>query len=353
MEFTVFKSARDTAPTILQQPWPWLCEIAGEFMALEKRRSDKLAHDAMIFGRCAGHRAKANVEFLSGLAADFDLGPTDPRYVTFDGMCDRLERERFAFIAYTTTANAAQHNRFRLLMPYARDVPFALCQPAWHACNGIFAGAIDASTKDESRLSFMPAEWIENPYLDKVKGLVTLAEPFNAMRVNINGKPILSDGDIAGLQFGLPTVATSVATTASAPAGAPRARTSTPSGSIAPLSAAERHRASYGKGRDDPCWRLLRDFDRSPLVTQAMRNPPTQPSDRVFKFLGAVAWRAVNKPYPITVEAMTTLAEQFCWKCLSRAPSAEIARRAEDALAFAIRNRDTQASKPSQPVAGI
>jgi len=325
MQITIFSNAKNTVPALYESDWDWMCDTIPLYLAVKLNRSAKLDHSAMIFGECDGPRAKANVRSLSGLAADFDLPSSDPRYVSFSAMCERLEDDGYAFIAYTTTANDEGENRYRLLMPYAHDVPFALCQPAWFACNAKFGGAIDPSTKDESRLSFLPADWQENPYSDPRKGEVTLTAPFNEVRVNRAGKPILSDVEIAAL---VPFATRR--TTGIAPS---RVRTSGVSATLCTdFSALERGVTN------EFSWQLLSDLRNSSLVTDAMLKPDTAPNDRVWRFMGQVAGRAVRNQTPINLQCLVALATQFCRECLNRDAPDELARRACDALEFAIRN---------------
>ena len=198
MEITVFKSARNTKNDNMEVTWDSLCDFMEEWTRVACHRSDKLNHHAMIFGRCCGPRNKSNIQFLSGLCADFDLGPADPRYVPFDDICDILDEMGFAYIAYTTTKSETAHNKFRLILPYARDIPVQFCAAAWHRCNEILGGGIDASTKDEARLSFLPADWQGNIFHDR-DNLIQMVNPFVAFRCNRNGNPILTDADITGL----------------------------------------------------------------------------------------------------------------------------------------------------------
>lgn len=324
MEITLFRGARDTAPDNFEVTWSELCEFVPGFMAIQRKRSEKLDHDALIFGRCEGRRAKSNARFLSGLAADFDTAPDAPGYVTFAATCDRLEREGFAFIAYTTTANEARHNRFRLVMPYAHDVPFELCQPAWHACNEKFGGAIDASTKDESRLSFLPADWTENPFSDPSKGAVTLAEPFNAVRLSMTGKPVLSAAEIASLSLSVGI--------------SEQRRCSAPPVFVDALREPERRSLAHGKGANDPAWMLLASLSHSPLVKPWMLEQlPFEKGQRDYRFMTAAAGNAIRANIPITADVVETLAEQFSRERLHREPPRDVARQAENALAWAFR----------------
>ena len=336
MDLTFFFNARDTSPLNANIGWEALCDLLEFTSRCEWRRSRKLDFPAMIFGLCEGRRANANIRHLSGLAADFDIGPDDPRYIGFDDMCDRMEREGYAFAAYTTTKNDGAHNHFRLVMPYAEDVPVQHCEAAWHASNAKFGDAIDASTKDPARLSFLPADWCQNPFADS-KGLVTLRDPFNALRVNVTGKPILSASEIAGL------------VTLTAPAGAPKGKPRTYC--VTPvLSARERASLAKGKALDDVAWRLLGDLN-GPLVAPWLRDElPLDPGNRDHRFMCAVASKAIRNNLPITTDIIVSLVAQFSRGLLHREPPHDAARQAENALAWAFRNAAEAA--PSQPGAG-
>jgi hypothetical protein len=335
VEITLFRGARDTAPDNIAVTWADLCTFAEESTVIERKRSHKLDHEALIFGRCEGRRSNANVRFLSGLAADFDTAPDQPRYVAFDGMCDQLEAEGFAFIAYTTTKNCRQHNKFRLLMPYARDVPVGSAKQAWQACNASFGGAIDGSTKDPARLSFLPATWTENPFHDG-KGVTTLAEPFNAVRVNVEGKPVLTFNQIDALDLTIDV------------------QRSAPPKNISPcsLSAIEHRRLAHGKGTEDAAWALLANLDHSPLVKPWMLEQlPLEEGNRDFRFMVAVANQAIRSNLPINAETIEVLAEQFSRRRLSRAPAFDAARQAENALAWALHHSvgASPTAEPRQP----
>lgn len=334
MEISLFKGANKTEPIIERYDWTELCALFEMFAVEPCRRSDKLDREAFIFGRCAGKRAKANIKFLSGLAADFDLSASDPRYIGFDDMCARLDAEGRAYIAYTTTANDAGHNHYRLVMPYAEDVPAERCQAAWYACNAKFGGAFDPATKDESRLSFMPADWTENPFQDRSKGTVQLHNPFNRIAVRTTGKPILSAGEIGELTV---------------PAASAAARTVQSSG--APLTDAERLAASRGKGIDDPYWQSATRLERNPLITPDILRIADVAGNRTYRFMLAVARRALVHGYPITAEALALLAEEFRAERLNKPPRADLPRQAQNALAFAVRSHPSGA--PCQSDAGV
>ncbi len=303
----------------------------------------------MIFGRCGGRRSNANMTQLCGLAADFDIGPDDPRYVSFHDMCDRMERDGYAFAAYTTTANDMAHNRYRLVMPYAAAISPELHPSAWKECDKLFHHAIDGSTKDAARLSFLPADWTENPFVDPAKGLVTLTDPFNAIRVSLEGKPILTSADLVAL------VEVSRDDRGNAHENRHRERIALKPYAVTPeaLTAAERQSLAQGKSSADLAWNLLTDLRRSPLVKPWVRDKlPFDAGGRDYRFMTAVATKAVQSNLPITTDVIVTLAEQFSRELLHRNPPHDAARQAENALAWAFRNFGASASGPSQPDVG-
>lgn len=324
MEVTLFKGAKNPAPENMEVTWETLCEFIGDMAGSECQRANKLNHYAMIFGRCVGRRANANIQFLSGLCADFDTEPTDAGYVSFDAMCDRLESDGYAYIAYTTTNNEAGHNRYRLVMPYARDIGPEQCVAAWHACNAKLGGQIDPSTKDPARLSFLSADWQNDIFWEK-GNLRQLVEPFNALRCG-NGKPVLDESEIDALSVSI----------------SPSDRTDSPWRDVVQLpalTATQAQKLAQGQKADAACWSLLASLQHSPLVTKWMRNElPNLAGNRDYRFLSFAASNAVAKKVPVNVDTLTDLAEQFSRKLLNREPPADIVRQAENALAWAFHN---------------
>lgn len=331
LDITLFVGARDVRPTNIEGTWEELCRELLDCHAFPFSRADKLDYAALIFGLCEGARANANVRYLSGLAADFDIGPDDNRYLSFDAMCDRLEREGLAFIAYTTTNNDAGHNKYRLLMPYARNVPVSHCRAAWLACNHKFAGSIDPGTKDPARLSFLPADWFG-------QGSKPLADPFNAIRVNVSGAPILSNAELDGLNrldFA-PAYVISLA--------APRTAASA-QGGVVRLTADEATRLACGQAPNASCWNILAGLETSPIVPRwLLERLPGEPGQRDYRFMLATAKRALAQRLPVDVTTLVTLAQQFSRERLHREPPHDVERQAENALAWALREAEKSAA---------
>lgn len=358
MNITYFPNAKDTKASPHTGDWQDIVAFMREAFDIERHRNDKLNAPAIIAGRCEGRRANANVRHLSFLAADFDIGPDDPRYLPFDAMCDRLDGQGLAYAAYTTTANDRPHNRYRLIMPLGRDVMPGDWLAVWEACNARFDGAVDKATKDPARLSFLPATWLGNPYFDKGKNKqVTLTDPFNAIRMRIEGEPVLSAAEIDAatlnsvFRFGDTAEASCPANhkTSPAPAGREIHYTYLPS----KLTADERDALSRGARQDAPCWSFIGKLETSPLVTRWMRDVlPHEAGSRDYRFLRYAARNAVKHSIPITVPTLCDLASEWSRSCLLREPPGSLAREAENALAWAFRAPMEQpletAPKPSK-----
>lgn len=327
MHITYFPSARETEPSPFELDWSGIISIMQTAFAGEWDRARKLDSPAIITGLCEGKRANANIRHLSLFAADFDIPPADDSYLSFDAMCARLDREGLAFVAYTTTANDIDHNRYRVIMPLGKDVPPAQWAGVWQACNTKFDNAVDPITKDPARLSFLPAQWQGNPYYDRGKRK-TLNQPFNAFRYSLLGHPILSVREIDAA--------------ASPPANTKQtARTRGVNGTAhttANLTADEASSLSRGNSPDAPCWRLIGSLETSPLITPWMRETlPTEPGSRDHRFCLYAALNAVKHNIPVSADILARLASEWSKVYLFRPAPADIARQAENALAWAIR----------------
>lgn len=341
MKITIFDGVNDTRPSIFEASWPELCEVFSEMSEdVTCHRSDKLNHKAMIPGLCVGRRANDNVEFLSALSADFDTYPDDPRYVGFHGFCDKLAREGFAFFAFTTTKNCKAHNRFRVVLPFAGEVPQELCRSAWQTCNEKFGSAIDPATKDPARLSFLPCAWTGNPFHDSTHGQMTLDEPFNAYRMKAKGNPILSAAEIAAL-------APMPGSVRSAPMVSPAIVRVGVSHSPA-FGGADWDAFAHGHKPDSPVWSLVRSIERSPYLSiRKLEKLAANPGARDYRFLLATLYRAASQKTPINIDVLVELAEQFSRNYLMRPPPDDLRRQAQNAFEFVISNPD-----PRQPEAG-
>lgn len=328
MEITFFAGAKIPAPIDNSDGLDWndLCDLMQGESELPRQRADKLHHNAMIFGRCLGSRNKQNIQFLSGLAADFDIGPADPRYRSFHDLCQYLDGLGYRYIAYSTTKSTEDHNKFRVLMPYARDIPVEYCQAAWHKCNAdFFNGAIDPSTKDEARLSFLPAKWEGDIFLEN-GNLIYNEKPHAAFRCRKHGAPVLSDKDVSAL-------------TISANKGKKTKPWAAGTIVLPILSTIQTEKLAQFHKPDAPCWALLADLNHSPLVTPWMRDElPQHEGNRDYRFMSYCASNAIQKNLPVNLDTLLVLAERFSTQKLNRPLPDDAMRQAQNALAWAYHN---------------
>lgn len=336
IEITLFASAQSTQAHTLQTgvTWPEIVDFCRGEAKVPRHRSNKLAAPALIAGRCEGTRANANVRFLSLICADFDLGPDDVRYRTFDDMVQYLAAEDLSFVAYTTTANTAGHNRYRIIMPLARNVSPTVWPAIWQAANAKFQNTFDPATKDPARLSFLPAHWIGNPYHDGRKGTVKLASPYNDFAAYDEGRPILSDDEIDGIEASQAAQALRQvsATRTHQRAGAQ------PHGAAQANPAASRANPSTLRplltGDVSPIAARWLTSLAGPLVTKFMRDTlPNIEGSRTHRFLCMAALRARDQEITINTDILHDLAAN--WLIQNGRPSPrDLLRQARNAIDF-------------------
>lgn len=328
-EFSLFTSAKATTPQESGRfTWPEFVDFCRDSHGDEYHRSHKLNAPAIIGGRCAGSRSNNNVRFLSMVAADFDIGPDDPRYRTFDDMVHHLMEHDIACVAYTTTSNTAGHNRYRVIMPLGHNVDASTWLTIWRAANNKFQGAFDAATKDPARLSFLPATWVGDTFTDARKGQVTLTGAFNDFAANAAGRPILDCSEIkAALATALPNPATSRPT--------PRRPASQTSGASLPNPATSRAHPQTALALTAVPFGLIRS-EKGPLVSHWMRHElPKLEGSRTYRFLQNAAMRAQAQGLTINIDVLTALATNWLLETRNAPPPHDLERQAQNALDFA------------------
>lgn len=308
MDITLYVSATNVIPINATLTFPELTEFLRSFTSTPWKtdKESKKRYRGFTPGRVITRRCSENAISLDGIAADFDIGPNDPRYLTFEQACQALVARGVQFIAYTTTGSQPEHHKYRIVMPFAASVPAASYEAAWELVNRKFNGSIDASTKDPSRLSFLPAAWIG---------------AYNDFFVNPVGAPILSTQELSGLPS-RGTVRKAVTT---------KPTSGRPSNALAPNSLAI---LAQGKDAHWSGWRLLRDYERSPLTSPC--DAQMDEGNRTYRLMCRIAARAKAQGLPIDVETVAELAETYQRQVRFVQPPQrhELARRATDALIF-------------------
>lgn len=125
----------------------------GEIAALLENRSFRETKDgpAISFVKLkeGTSRAKSNVEYLSAMTLDFDDGT--PYSAILPAIAD-LE-----FVAHSTHSHTAAHEKFRIIIKLTHNIPESEWAPKWQAMNWRVENHADPSTKDASRLFYLPS----------------------------------------------------------------------------------------------------------------------------------------------------------------------------------------------------
>jgi putative DNA primase/helicase len=145
---TFYKHKRNTVPHLVR-----LLEPEQLFTALSKHKvSDE--KDGAGFGQYqlkdGTSRANKNVVHRSGIDIDIDNG------AKLDDLRAALEPYKWA--AYSTHGHNPDAGavKFRIALPFSRDVAPSEWPQVWDGCNALLGGVIDPSTKDISRMVFTP-----------------------------------------------------------------------------------------------------------------------------------------------------------------------------------------------------
>ena len=91
--------------------------------------------------------------FVRFIAIDIDA----PGW-TFDRILSRMNG--LEFIAHTTTKSRPDHQRWRVIAFLSREYTVTEHASVWHFMNDKFDRDIDKNTKDKTRISFAPAQWV-------------------------------------------------------------------------------------------------------------------------------------------------------------------------------------------------
>lgn len=284
----------------------------------------------MVLAEIIGTRRNDNVVAVYGIAADIDTPPSDDRYRTFDEMRDWLVQQGWAFVLYTTTKSAIGHHRYRIVLMFEHAIGPECHLAAWTAVNNKLGGVIDSGTKDPARLSFLPANWTGDYRDDRTGDVVAFPDGFNAFASN-DGSPILTATELAGLRSVDP-----VARRISKPESA-GFRVDDPDGACRLAGPS----ADFTKRQRE----VLSDWRRSPYITDGMRQIASEPGQREYRFLCAVACRAIRIRLNIDAALLAAIGANFAVHGLGRHPPDDLIRQAQNALEYAL-------AEPPQPEAG-
>lgn len=100
-------------------------------------------------------RKNENVCGWSFLALDFDNG----RELTFDDATQWIESLGYTYIAYTTASSKPHWHKFRIFIPFSRDVNPEEMDTVWKGAFEYFGRLTDPVCKDKSRGYYVPGTY--------------------------------------------------------------------------------------------------------------------------------------------------------------------------------------------------
>lgn len=149
LSVTFYKNERTTTPYTAGDMMPGKL---AEILSRRKIRPDKSGPAfSLLRLKENGTRRNADVVFRSGIECDIDAG------ATLDDL--RTALEPYWWFAYSTHNHDPENGKFkfRLAIPFCRDVTPDEWPHVWTGCNELLGGVLDPATKDISRLVYLPS----------------------------------------------------------------------------------------------------------------------------------------------------------------------------------------------------
>jgi putative DNA primase/helicase len=149
LSIAIYASEREVVPRTVDSISP------EDLKCILSKRKLKPGKSGFGFSQCSlkegGTRRAADIASRSGIEGDIDGG------ATLDDL--RTAIEPYWWDAYSTHSHDPENGKFkfRLVMPFCRDVSPSEWQQVWCGFNVLLDGALDPNTKDISRLVYLPS----------------------------------------------------------------------------------------------------------------------------------------------------------------------------------------------------
>lgn len=200
-----FHNAQDNRPKTRVLTWVQLVKALGTH---EERKQKDGALFSPVRYRPQTKRANGNVELLTLAVGEWDGGEQ------YSEVARRLKAEGYAFAAYSTYSSTPEHERFRVVVPLAQEVP----APDWRGGariwarigTHVFGGTNEQHDADESRMYYYPAcppgalrfeDHADGRALNAYSLPEVPAGPAVSPNGNGHGKP--TPGELSGLPIGI------------------------------------------------------------------------------------------------------------------------------------------------------
>lgn len=304
-EISIFDSCHDRSPQPATLTWVEFIDLltfAAEQPASRADKTSVMAFTPSTY-RAGASRAKANVQTVSMIALDVDDGGISAAQIA-----DRLAAHDLAFIVHSTTKSTLAHNRYRIIVPLAEAVQGDRYPDLFGAARQALDGLPDRACSDASRLNILPRHWTGAP-----EGSADWDEDqAHHALITRQGQPLDAERLIG--RFPAP-----------------------PESAFEPVS----FLVPIDRDPDSEWGRYV-----TPRIFEAYST--AQPGGRLFRFMSAVAVRAIGRGLPISAALLADLAGQM--NAMGPRPSRRpgLHREAQRALDHAAQYIAGQPPKPTR-----
>lgn len=146
--FTVYLNQTARRGTPVKQSWAkWVEDL------VEYERRDSKDGNAVILGRVPEdkNRSKKHVDFCDAIGIDIEHKTEEQIEVAFEALSE------FEFVCYETYSSTSEDPRYRVVVPFTESVSPEKWPDVWISVNRFIGYINDPSTKDCSRLHFLPS----------------------------------------------------------------------------------------------------------------------------------------------------------------------------------------------------
>jgi putative DNA primase/helicase len=141
-----FKNAKDNKPVRHELPWFMVKQKFGKHITRNKKDGAAFSPVGYLSGATRGNEG---VEFVTCAVLDVDDG------TPIENVQSRISG--YAHLIYTTHSHTPAHQKYRVVIPFAKAVPVANWDIVWRQVNALTGGVNDPNTKDPARLYYMPS----------------------------------------------------------------------------------------------------------------------------------------------------------------------------------------------------
>jgi len=248
------------------------------------------------------------VETVYAITADIDDGDVLP----MSAMVSKLNQLSLYYVVHSTTKSTQDQNRYRVILPLDEPFPADEFPSLFASFRLSLDGLPDRACSDASRLNIVPRFWVGSP--DDSILIWDDAEAHHDFQAEVNGLPL----DARRLMTDFPVT--------------PEIEKAV---EVRPLTPTERQSIE-----------IERDRLVSPAIVKSYMEAPSR-GGRLFRFMSAVAVRAIYADQPISAAVLADLALEMNAKGPSPSRRTGLHREAQRAIDNAARYVGANPPKPA------